>query len=277
MKALRVAIVILSACSAAHAGMESVVVKKAMDDKAIIVRASGEMYLIEKGVGCLSLWRYEGKRVYINSPGLFSGVGSSLLIPDADQQCRIWNSESLGSESAKPAYQPPRNPVPAAPPSGPDETTSLIQKALRILGYDVVIDGIQTDKTKEAFARYQASKNHPQTEAGLRLSLLSLAMDVLDKKPPPPDALPLASGLYQASTGSSANRSRSSACIEGHWISSVMGDGKLVKLEDGSIWEVDSVDTVDSMLWLPTEEILICGERLINTDNGEKVGAKRLK
>jgi hypothetical protein len=25
------------------------------------------MYLIEKGVGCLSLWRYEGKRVYITS------------------------------------------------------------------------------------------------------------------------------------------------------------------------------------------------------------------
>jgi hypothetical protein len=140
-----------------------------------------------------------------------------------------------------------------------------------------VVDGIQSDKTKEAFALYQASKNHPQTEAGLRLSLLSLAIDVLNKEPPPPDALPVANGLYQASKGSSANRSPSSACIEGHWISSVMGDGKLIKLEDGSIWEVDSVDTVDSMLWLPTEEILICGERLIKTDDGEKVRAKRLK
>ncbi len=57
---------------------------------------------------------------------------------------------------------------------------------------------------------------------------------------------------------------------------SVIGGGKLIKLEDGSVWEVDAVDTVDSMLWLPTKDVLICGDPLINTDNGEKVGAKRL-
>ena len=73
MKALLVALLILFVCSTADAGVEAVLVKKAMDDKAIVVRANGEMYLIEKGVGCLSLWRYEGKRVYINSPGLFLG------------------------------------------------------------------------------------------------------------------------------------------------------------------------------------------------------------
>lgn len=56
-----------------------------------------------------------------------------------------------------------------------------------------------------------------------------------------------------------------------------MGGGKLIKLEDGSIWEVDAVDTVDSMLWLPTEDVLVCGDRLINTESGGKVGVKRLK
>lgn len=30
--------------------------------------------LIEKGVGCLSLWRYEGKIVLITSSGIFLGV-----------------------------------------------------------------------------------------------------------------------------------------------------------------------------------------------------------
>jgi len=276
MKALVSASVILLISSSAHAGVEAVFVKKAMDDKAIIVRANREMYLIEKGVGCLSLWQYEGKRVYIESPGLFLGVGSSLLIPDAGQQCRIWDSEYLDSESAPPAYQPPRSPAPAASPPGPGETIGLIQRALRVLGYDTVADGTLSAKTKEAFARYQASKNHPPTEAGIRLSLLALAVDVLNRKPSPPDALPLANGLYRAAIGN-AGRSPTSGCVEGHWISSVMGDGELIELEDGSIWEVDSVDTVDSMLWLPTEEILICGDRLINTDNGEKVGAKRLK
>jgi hypothetical protein len=77
---------------------EYVVVQKALDDNAVIVRSNGTVYLIEKGVGCLSLWRYEGKRVIISSPGLFLGVGSRLLIPDASQECRIWSSKEVDTQ-----------------------------------------------------------------------------------------------------------------------------------------------------------------------------------
>jgi hypothetical protein len=268
MKRPLVAVMILIACSTAHAEVEAVTVRKAMDDKAIIVTSNGGIYLIEKGVGCLSLWRYEGKRVYVNSPGLFLGVGSSLLIPDADQQCRIWNSESLGSES-------PRNSS-SASPTGRDETIALIQRALRILGYEVVADGVLTDKTKEAFARYQASKGHPQTDAGRQQSLLSLGIDVLSKQPPAPDALQVGTGLYRAANAS-GNPSSNAGCVEGHWVSSVLDDGTLIKLEDGSIWEVDPLDTIHSMLWLPIDRILICGHTLIKSNNGEKVRATPLK
>src|SRR3954462_2437499 len=83
-----------------HAAIEAVIVQKVMEDRAIVVRSNGSAYLIEKGVGCLSLWRYQDKRAYVDSPGLFLGVGSSLLIPDADQKCRIWESEPIGSGSA---------------------------------------------------------------------------------------------------------------------------------------------------------------------------------
>ena len=259
MKSPLAVLMILIACSTVHAGVETVTVKKAMDDKAVIVASNGRIYLIEKGVGCLSLWRYEGKLVYVNSPGLFLGVGSSLLIPDADQQCRIWNSESLGSESVQAANQPPRRSS-SASPTRPDETIALIQKALRILGYEVVADGVLTDKTKEAFARYQASKNQPQTEAGARQILLSLGIDVLSRQPPAPDALQVATGLYQAVNGSSSPSSNG-GCIDGHWITSVLDDGKLIKLEDGSIWEVNPLDTIHSMLWLPVDQILICSSR----------------
>lgn len=79
-----------------YARAEYVYVQKTIDDQAIIVRKNGDAYLIEKGVGCLSLWRYEGKIVLINSPGIFLGVGSELLIPERNQKCRIWNSEYLG-------------------------------------------------------------------------------------------------------------------------------------------------------------------------------------
>jgi len=276
MRALFLSGVILMASSAAHAGVEAVTVQKVMDDKAIIVRGNAEMFLIEKGVGCLSLWRYEGKRVYVNSPGLFLGVGSSLLIPDAGQECRIWNSESLGSAAAASPRTPSRIPPPAAPSQAPGNTVVLIQRALKILGYDVETGGVLTEKTKQAFARYQSSKSEPSTEAGIRVSMLSLAVDVLKKEPTPPDALALSKALYGAATGDSTT-AQTSGCAGGHWISSVMADGKLIKLEDGSVWEVDSVDTVDSMLWLPTENILVCNGRLVNTDNGEKVGAKVLK
>jgi len=66
------------------------------DDYGIIVRANGDAYQIEKGVGCLSFWRYEGKQVLISSPGIFLGTGSQLILPDNDQKCRIWDSKKLG-------------------------------------------------------------------------------------------------------------------------------------------------------------------------------------
>jgi hypothetical protein len=165
----------------AHAASEWVYLYKAMDDNAIVVRKNGDAYQIEKGVGCLSLWRFEGKAVLITSPGLFLGVGSELILPDADQKCRIWNSSSLGS-----------------------------------------IEGLT------APSQSQSSQ-------------------------------------------------QSSDCEDGHWIQTIAGNGEIIKLEDGSIWQVDGVDTVTSSIWLPVSNITICGSYLINTDDGEKVSATRLK
>ena len=64
---------------------------------------------------------------------------------------------------------------------------------------------------------------------------------------------------------------------DGHWIQSNSGNGKIITLEDGSIWKVDAVDATDSALWLPTSDISVVetseGTLLINTDDGEKVHA----
>ena len=73
------------------------------------------------------------------------------------------------------------------------------------------------------------------------------------------------------------SRYQSSGCEDGHWVESVSDDGTIVKLEDGSVWEVDAVDAIDSMLWLPTTDIIACNDKLINTDDNEKVGARRLR
>ena len=87
----------ISSVQPALAGSEYVYVQKVLDndDKGIIVRRNGEAYLIEKGIGCLSFWRYEGKIAVINSPGLFAGIGSYLVLPDDNQDCRIWDAEQI--------------------------------------------------------------------------------------------------------------------------------------------------------------------------------------
>lgn len=69
----------------------------------------------------------------------------------------------------------------------------------------------------------------------------------------------------------------STGCEAGHWIESVAADGQIIKLEDGSIWEVDAVDTVDSALWLPITDIVVCGDKLINTEDNETVSARRIR
>ena len=80
-----------------------------------------------------------------------------------------------------------------------------------------------------------------------------------------------------ASRGTGRSRGYSSGCEDGHWVDNVSDDGTIVKLEDGSVWEVDAVDAIDSALWLPTTDIIACDDKLINIDDNEKVSARRLR
>lgn len=82
---------------------------------------------------------------------------------------------------------------------------------------------------------------------------------------------------YESTAGSRIRPHASSGCESGHWVDSVSSDGEIVKLEDGSIWEVDSVDSIDSVLWLPTTDIVACDDKLINTEDNETVSARRIR
>lgn len=66
-------------------------------------------------------------------------------------------------------------------------------------------------------------------------------------------------------------------CEDGHWVQSVSSDGAIVILEDGSVWEIDPQDRVDTALWLPTTNIVACDDKLIDTDDNEIAEAKRIK
>jgi hypothetical protein len=66
-----------------------------------------------------------------------------------------------------------------------------------------------------------------------------------------------------------------SGCDSGHWVDSVSDNGDIVRLEDGSMWKVSDVDTVSTMIWLPTDDVAVCDNLLINTDSGDAVAVTR--
>lgn len=61
-------------------------------------------------------------------------------------------------------------------------------------------------------------------------------------------------------------------------ISEVKGNGTILMMLDGSIYEVDSIDEIYTSLWLGiSDAILISGTTLINFDSDEAVTVYRLK
>ena len=104
------------------------------------------------------------------------------------------------------------------------------------------------------------------------LSDYTVKLFQLAKTPAPEKVAPSTPTSYLGSSG-------------GHWIKSKVDDGAMIILEDGSMWQIDSVDRVDTALWLPITNVIVLkasspiGEykyMLINTDDGEKALAKFL-
>lgn len=56
------------------------------------------------------------------------------------------------------------------------------------------------------------------------------------------------------------------------YISEVKGDGKILMMLDGAIYEVDDLNTIDTALWLGNSDaLLIDGKRLINFDDADEI------
>ena len=61
-------------------------------------------------------------------------------------------------------------------------------------------------------------------------------------------------------------------------ISEVIGNGSIIKLDDGSILEVDSYDTFHTMMWLGgASGLLINNDTIISFTEDAVVGVERLK
>jgi hypothetical protein len=63
----------------------------------VVQRHNGEVWVFEAGIGCPSLWLFDGRIVFVISPsGFFGGIGSRILIPDRNQSCPIMRSKPIG-------------------------------------------------------------------------------------------------------------------------------------------------------------------------------------
>jgi hypothetical protein len=70
---------------------------------------------------------------------------------------------------------------------------------------------------------------------------------------------------------------------EGHWVRKKLDGGQMVVLEDGSLWGVNPLNRIDTMLWLPVQKITVLeGDnplypyKLVNADAGDVVEAEYL-
>lgn len=66
-----------------------------------------------------------------------------------------------------------------------------------------------------------------------------------------------------------------------HWIKKVSDRGKLLQLEDNSLWEISPIDIIYSALWLPISNVYITESKntnyefkILNIDDRESVEAK---
>lgn len=58
-----------------------------------------------------------------------------------------------------------------------------------------------------------------------------------------------------------------------------MGDGAVLELADGSMWEIPSYDQFDTNFWMPPYHVIITADQghLINVSEGKKVWAKQVR
>lgn len=264
----------------AFAGAESVTLVKVLDndDQGIIERRNGERWLIEKGVGALSFWRFEGKQIIIHSPGLFCGVGSKVILPDVDQQAGIWNAEKIGGGGVAAAQlkQPTDSQITAA--------------ALRFLGY---FEPKSENKDKSdlilSMKAFQKAAGIAQSGQMSSKSQLALAKAVSAKKPATQQTLQL-SGMLLDSAKRMMNSARPAAngaapATADKIESQIDGDFEgwegetVVKLTNGQIWQQTEFHFHYHYAFMPKVIILktATGHKMVVDGVHKAIGVTQLK
>jgi hypothetical protein len=106
--------------SATKVNLKQYFVDKTIDnkDEIIIEDASGKQYLVDYGIGCsLSMWRYEGKYIYIDTGGIFLNGLDKIYLFDSDDECSVMDVEDMNINSSIPF-------LPSAPASSSNTSST---------------------------------------------------------------------------------------------------------------------------------------------------------
>lgn len=58
-------------------------------------------------------------------------------------------------------------------------------------------------------------------------------------------------------------------------IDQIKYDGRVVILDDGTRWEVDTIDTVTSDMWMPGDRVVVINDEMYKLDDSERVGVQQ--
>lgn len=196
-------VLLLAVSAPVFAGAESVLLVKVLqdDDKLIIQRRNGDRWMITKGIGALSTYRYEGRMVIINSPGLFCGIGSSLVLVDEGQEARIWDAEEIGSGGALPSVPLPSVPLPSS-------AADRVAAALTLFGLHQ-----PGGNPLAALNKYQSLRKLPVEAKFTPTLFFAMAKDLLALRPATPLNAALAQSLAADASGATPAPARTPARV----------------------------------------------------------------
>ena len=69
----------------------------------------------------------------------------------------------------------------------------------------------------------------------------------------------------------------SAQACETNTIEEVLGDGSIIKLQDGTIYQVNTSDESTASTWTSLTEVVVCDDKIINTEDNESVEVTQLK
>jgi hypothetical protein len=61
----------------------------------------------------------------------------------------------------------------------------------------------------------------------------------------------------EKATAPASKSQRYSGVGQRHWVKERIDRGAYIKLEDGSLWQVSPLDKLNTMLWLPTDDVIV--------------------